>query len=137
MIYLNTDGGARGNPGPAATGIIVTGEKENVIHTTGTYLGVKTNNEAEYEALVEGLTYLAANYSGQDVICRLDSELVVKQVNGLYKIKNDRMAALNNKVTELKSKFRSIKFIHVLRGSNKLADMTVNKILDEQEKKPR
>ncbi len=135
MIYLNTDGGARGNPGPSATGVIVSDLQNNVLHTTGTYLGVKTNNEAEYEALIEGLNFILNNNLDLDVVCRLDSELVVKQLNGLYKVKNDRMALLHATVMNLKTKFKSLKFTHVLRSANKLADLTVNKILDEQEKK--
>ncbi len=134
MIYLNTDGGARGNPGPSATGIVISSDNGKILYNFGTYLGIKTNNEAEYEALIEGLNFIVSKNLDKDVECRLDSELVVKQLNGLYKVKNDRMLTLFNQVMSLKSNLKFVKFSHVLRSSNKLADQTVNKTLDEQEK---
>jgi len=134
MIYLNTDGGARGNPGPSATGIVITSSNGEILHNFGTYLGTKTNNEAEYEALIEGLNFIVDKNIDKEVVCRLDSELVVKQLNGLYKVKNDRMLILFNKVMSLKDNLGFVKFSHVLRSSNKMADQTVNRILDEQEK---
>lgn len=132
MYNIHTDGGARGNPGPAATGIII--EKDGkLIASFGTYLGITTNNVAEYKALIEGLNYLVMNEieNQDDVICYLDSELVVKQLTGVYKIKNTTLLQLASLVKNHMSKWgRPVKFCHVTRDKNKEADAVVNNILD-------
>lgn len=127
-----TDGGSRGNPGNAAIGFVVYKNDEEV-YKFNKFLGVCTNNIAEYTALVYALTYL--NKLGvKEVACFLDSELVVKQLNGLYKVKDEKMKMYNDRVQLLKKEFTAISFNHVLREKNKLADKLVNQALDEAEK---
>ncbi|MFA5927216.1 MAG: ribonuclease HI family protein [Patescibacteria group bacterium] len=138
-IYINTDGGSRGNPGPAAIGIVFLDSDENVIHDHKEYIGEKTNNEAEYVALIrafEILTkskwFLTNNGNGGEVICRLDSQLVVEQVSGNYKVKQDHLKELFAQIAELSKNFKlNVKFVHVPREQNKLADRLVNEALDE------
>ncbi len=128
---LFTDGGSRGNPGNAAIGFVVY-KNDKEIFTFKKFLGICTNNIAEYTALVYALTYL--NKQGiKEVTCFLDSELVVKQLNGLYKVKDEKMKMYNERVQLLKKEFTNITFNHVLREKNKLADKLVNEALDEQE----
>lgn len=128
-LKIYTDGGARGNPGPAATGIVIFDENDNLIALDGNFLGKATNNQAEYTALLEALQ-VAKNHSSKEITCYLDSELAVKQLNGEYKVKNKALAEIKNQIeTELKH-FTSYKFIHVYRENNKFADKMVNVILD-------
>ena len=95
-MNLFTDGGARGNPGPGAIGVVFKDDGGKIVFELGKYLGKCTNNEAEYEALITGLeTAIEKKYS--ELTCHLDSELVVKQLNGLYKVKNERLKVLFNK----------------------------------------
>lgn len=129
MHKLFTDGGARGNPGPSATGIFLFDKEDKLVTFTGTYLGEKTNNFAEYSALIEGLK-LAKKEKVKEINCHLDSELVVKQLNGEYKVKNEDMQMLFKEVEKLKKDFENIKFTHVRRENNKFADRMVNIILD-------
>jgi len=125
---LFTDGGSRGNPGPAAIGgQILNGDEQ--IETFNEYIGSSTNNIAEYSALIKGLT-LAAEKNITDIECFLDSELVVKQVLGIYKVKDEKMKILHKQVSDLKSKFKTLKFTHVLRAKNSVADKLVNTALD-------
>jgi ribonuclease HI len=128
-VSMFTDGGARGNPGPAAIGVVIKDNKHKVIHKVGKYIGVGTNNDAEYSALIEGLVFLAGlNYSR--VICHLDSELVVKQLNGLYKVKNVKIKKHWNRIKVLEKNFSHIEYKHVKREKNHEADELVNQVLD-------
>lgn len=127
--YLYTDGGSRGNPGDSAIAAFIFDCDNNLFDFSGKYIGIGTNNSAEYFALIEGLS-LAKKNKIEDLICYLDSELVVKQLNGLYKVKNDDMLKLYKKVLELKKEFKKIEFIHIERAKNKFADKLVNQILD-------
>lgn len=129
-MILNTDGGARGNPGPGAIGVVIKNAKGEVVFELGRYLGVCTNNEAEYKALEAGMQS-ALEKKFADLTCNLDSELVVKQLNGEYKVKNDRLQILYKKIKELEKKFEKISYHHVPRAKNKEADALVNKVLDE------
>jgi len=128
-----TDGGSRNNPGPAACGIVIKDEEENLIDAFSEFLGTATNNEAEYGALIFALkkakTFLA---EGGELTCYLDSELVVKQLKGEYRVKDEKMKALHARVTALKRDFDKVEFIHVKREKNKLADELVNKELDSR-----
>ncbi len=133
-MFLNTDGGARGNPGPAAAGCVIADENNNIVECFGKYLGVATNNEAEYNAVIVGLERLV-EMGVKEVMVRMDSELAVKQLNGLYKVKNDRLLGLYSKVKYLSERFNRIHFTHVRREYNKDADLIVNKTLDEQAQK--
>ena len=130
-LIVFTDGGARGNPGPAALGVVIYDASGKIVKKYGRYLGEKTNNEAEYEAVISALessSELGAEY----VDFNLDSELVVRQLNGIYKVKNHRMQALLIRVRNLETKFKKITFKHIPREKNHLADELVNKAIDEK-----
>lgn len=129
---LFTDGGSRGNPGPAAAGVVCYSSTDEVVFAKGKYLGVTTNNEAEYKALVLGLEVcLEKKLTSVEVY--MDSELVVKQVLGLYKVKNENLQTFHKKVLELKKQFTLLTFTHVRREKNKMADSLVNQTLDSGE----
>jgi ribonuclease HI len=135
ILILHTDGGARGNPGPAAIGAVfwerdASGDLKK-IHEISRAIGEQTNNFAEYTALIQAVTW--AHGAGYETIeCYLDSELVVKQLNGQYKIKEATLKTLASQVIALKPKFKKITFHHVRREKNKDADALVNAALDAQ-----
>lgn len=130
MHTLHTDGGSRGNPGPAAIGYLLYDENMELVDSKGEFLGDKlTNNFAEYHALIAGLQ-LAIKHGVHELTCKLDSELVVKQVRGEYKVKHPDIKPLYLQVMELTHSFKSVKFVHVLREYNKAADKIVNEVLD-------
>ncbi len=133
-LILYSDGGSRGNPGPSAAAFVVMNAKEQVIADGGSYLGVTTNNQAEYQAVFFGLKK-ASELGAQVVDFRLDSNLVVNQLNGVYKIKNRDLWPIHEQIKFLVPKFKKVTFTHVRREFNQLADGLVNKILDEQAKK--
>ena len=125
---LFTDGGARGNPGPAAIGgVLFVADKK--IASFSKFLGEDTNNKAEYMALLAGLQ-LAKKHKVEEVTCFLDSELVVKQLNQEYKVKDKDLAKLFVKIWNLVQDFKKVTFAHVRREQNKQADALVNKALD-------
>ena len=134
-IIMYTDGGSRNNPGPAAVGVYI----ETLHKQFGHYIGEKTNNEAEYEAVLFGLNKIK-QLLGKDQVdkieieCYLDSELVKKQLNHEYKIKEKNIQELFLKVWNLMLDFKEIKFFHIPREENKIADKLVNEALDEKEK---
>lgn len=132
MFNLFTDGGSRGNPGPAATGFFIF-EGNILVDFGGEYLGEATNNVAEYKALILGLK-TSLKTMIRDITCHLDSELIVKQLNGEYKVKDANMKMLFDQVVELREKFDDITFVHVPRAENKYADRMVNVILDSVQK---
>lgn len=132
-MILNTDGGARGNPGPSAAGIVLRDDKGNILIEQGKYLGTGTNNEAEYQAIIFGLETAYKTNPNDSLTCILDSELVVNQLKGLYKVKNQRLAVLFKKTKDLEAKFKKVEYGHVLRTANKEADAIVNNVLDSQE----
>lgn len=129
MIKLYTDGGARGNPGPAGIGAVIIDEKGEVLGEISEYIGKATNNIAEYTALVRGLEKVL-ELGFKEVSCFLDSELAVKQLNREYKVKNEEIWKLFIKVYNLTHKFKKISFKHVERAKNKHADKLVNKALE-------
>ena len=125
---LHTDGGARGNPGPAGIGVVLEiGDDKKLFKK---YIGETTNNQAEYQALILGLEE-AKRAGATEVGCYLDSELVVKQLNREYKVKNEGIAPLFMRVWNLSQQFKKITFKHVFRADNKEADMLVNEAIDE------
>jgi ribonuclease HI len=124
------DGGSRGNPGPAASGVVLFDEVGEVIAEASRFLGTQTNNYAEYTAIIIGLE-LAVAHDIDELLVRLDSELAVKQLKGEYRVKNEVLARLYLRVIDLSHDFKSIKFEHVRREKNKHADALVNKALDE------
>lgn len=128
-LILNTDGGARGNPGPAAIGVVLRNSEGTAVTEIGKYIGVGTNNEAEYKALVEGLG-AAVEKGAQELECFLDSELVVKQMRGEYKIKHTGLKKLWEQAKAFESKIEKVSYSHVPREKNKEADAIVNKVLD-------
>lgn len=128
MMKLYTDGGARGNPGHAGIGVVLI-EGEKIVFQGCQYIGEKTNNEAEYLALIYGLEE-ALKFT-KEIKVFADSELMVSQINGDYKIKKDHLKTLFKQVTILKNQFSSFSISHILRGENKAADKLVNKAIDE------
>lgn len=130
-LRICTDGAARGNPGPAGIGVVVYHEDGTVVAEHCRFLGVATNNIAEYNGLIDGLT-LAAAHHADSVEMVLDSELVVRQMRGEYKVKNERLAALHRQATALAAAFRRARFTHVPREQNAAADKLANKAIDSQ-----
>jgi len=132
---LFSDGGARGNPGPAAIAFIIQTETGQTITTNSRYIGVTTNNQAEYQALMAALE-TAAELKTETVTCHLDSELVVKQLSGEYRIKNKELRQLWQKVQELKTQFAEVKFVNLPRTHRIIqqVDKLVNLTLDTEQK---
>ncbi len=134
MTYiLYTDGGSRGNPGPAASGAVLFMGFQK-IGEWGKYLGVATNNHAEYQALILGLQK-AREHGVTELACRLDSELLVKQMKREYRVKHKDLALLFMQAWNLAGQFARISFTHVPREENKEADRVVNETLDEELRK--
>jgi ribonuclease HI len=133
-LTIHTDGGARGNPGPAGIGVFITDEKGKKVKEVSEYIGKATNNQAEYKALIRGLE--EAKKSGADEISIImDSELIVKQLNQEYKVKDKELGSLFVKAWNLLQGFKDWTVKHVVRSKNKKADELVNKTLDKQTKK--
>ena len=131
MIEVYCDGGARGNPGPAAFGYVV--KKDGQIVKSGNgYIGIATNNVAEYTAVIEALTWLELSYPKVNLTFYLDSELVVSQLSGIYKVKNSNIRDLVFKIRTLESNFGQVNYKHIPREKNKQADRLVNLALDGQ-----
>lgn len=128
-IIIHSDGGARGNPGPAGIGVVLNNEEGEVIAEISRYLGETTNNQAEYKALLAGLEK-AKDLEAKEVACYLDSELVVKQLNHEYKVKSADLAPLFLKVHNLSLSFKKISYTHVRREQNKIADRLANEAMD-------
>lgn len=133
---LYSDGGARGNPGPAAIGYVLYDEQGKIIAEQGDYIGIATNNQAEYKALLAALEHCKEIFKATHVnlVCFLDSELIVRQLNRQYKVKNQGIQELFKKVTQLLAYFTRIEFRHIPREQNERADYLVNKVLDLLEK---
>ena len=132
LLTTYSDGGARGNPGPAAIGFLVLSENGEIIKAGSHCLGLRTNNQAEYEALVAALE--SAMKLGVEVTCYLDSELVCKHLTGEYSVKNPELKLLWIKVQELKRCFKHVNFINVPRTNKVIqeVDEMVNKRLDAE-----
>jgi ribonuclease HI len=129
-LKLFTDGGARGNPGPAGIGAVIFDEKGNVVAEISEYIGETTNNQAEYKALIAGLTK-AKELGASELEVFLDSELVVKQLNREYRVKDKDLAPLFVQVYNTSLSFKKIIFKHIFREKNELADKLVNQALDK------
>ncbi len=126
-----TDGGARGNPGPAATGIVIKDENGHTLDAYGEYLGEQTNNFAEYSALISALKR-AKELGATEVECRLDSELVTKQMRGEYKVRDLGLQKLFVQAYNASTAFKKVSYHHIFRESNKEADAQVNQTLDKK-----
>ena len=125
---LYTDGGARGNPGPAGIGVVLKYNDKQL--TFKKYIGETTNNQAEYQAVILGLEK-AKELGAQEVDVFLDSELVQQQLSQRYKVKNPDLGSLFIKVWNLAVSFKKIKYVYIRRTDNKLADKLVNEAIDE------
>jgi len=132
-LSLYTDGAARGNPGPAAIGYAVFDAAGNLVESDAKTVGRRTNNEAEYEALLWGLEKAAARSRGKVRVC-MDSQLVVRQLRGEYRISEDRLRLYAKKVLERAGEFESVEFIHVPRENprTEMVDELVNAALDRE-----
>ena len=128
-VRLFTDGGARGNPGPAAYGFVLESDDGSVLAAEGAAIGVSTNNVAEYSALIAGLEK-AIELSLADVEVVSDSELMVKQMRGEYKVKNPALRPLSVRASELARRLGNVSYRHVRREHNEMADRLVNDALD-------
>lgn len=129
-LITYTDGGARGNPGPAAYGVVVKDQTGTVLFQEGVYIGETTNNQAEYQGLVAALE-AAKKLGATEVDCYLDSELIVKQMKREYKVKDIGLQTQFMKVWNLMNEFKKVTFTHVRREYNKEADALVNEALDK------
>jgi ribonuclease HI len=135
-ITIHTDGGARQNPGPAGIGVVIQDKNEKVIGEISKYIGSQTNNFAEYEALIQGLLKVQEMFAGKtddiDMHVVMDSELVVKQCQGLYKIKEPTLKEQWGRVQAIRAEFYPhLTFTHVRREFNAHADKLVNAAVDE------
>ena len=128
-LLVWTDGGARGNPGPAAYGYVLEEEDGTVLDARGEAIGVATNNVAEYRALLAGLAK-AVELGLRDVEVVSDSELLVKQMRGEYKIKNEALRELADEAERLEDRLGRVTYVAVRREHNELADRLVNEALD-------
>lgn len=136
-IIIHTDGGARGNPGPAAIGITATTGNGEILFEISEFLGHETNNVAEYTAVIHALEHLREHdIKPEKIVFILDSELIVRQIVGTYRVKEPRLQTLNQKVKEIIQELKTtrglktIDFQNVLRNENKRADQLVNQALD-------
>jgi ribonuclease HI len=134
-IFIYTDGGSRGNPGKSAIGVVLVNEVGNIIQEYGGFIGVATNNIAEYKALIKGLE-LASKKKTNFITCVSDSQLMIKQLTGEYKVNNKKLMELFIIVKKKETLFKKISYTHVNRTNKyiKIADSLVNKALNEFEK---
>lgn len=131
-LHLFTDGGSRGNPGEAAVGcVLIDPLTGNVVKEYKEAIGIHTNNVAEYKALIIGLE-LALHYRPNRLVCHLDSELIVKQLSGEYRVKMPTLKPLLDQIQELLQEFKEVSFRHVPREKNAHADKLVNQALDSK-----
>lgn len=130
-FFLFTDGASRGNPGPAAAGVVLKDEKGKVILESSQFLGRMTNNEAEYRALLLGLAKAAAAASGQELVVLMDSELVVSQIQGIYRMKAPHLRELLLDVRLKEKSFGKVVYKLIPREKNTHADALANQALDQ------
>ena len=128
-IKIYADGGSRGNPGPSASGYVLLTKDDQIIKQNGVYIGITTNNQAEYKSLLFALKD-AVELKSKIVFVYMDSLLVINQMKNIYKIKNKDLIPIHSEITGLLKYFQKVTFTHVPRELNKLADSEVNKCLD-------
>jgi ribonuclease HI len=131
-VQVYADGGSRGNPGHSASGFVVLDMGGKVLHEEGVYLGITTNNQAEYRALKFGLEAALKKFQAREVHVYMDSLLVINQMKGIFKVKNRDLWPVHDAIKQLLPKFEKVSFDHVPRELNKLADAEVNKCLDAE-----
>ncbi|HUX80897.1 MAG TPA: ribonuclease HI family protein [Candidatus Paceibacterota bacterium] len=132
---IHTDGGSRGNPGPAGAGAMIRDHLGNSVASVSQFLGIRTNNYAEYEAVILAFETLAKVVGGKkvpmtDVDVKMDSELIVKQMNGIYKVKHPAMRAQQARLIHAAGAFKKVSFTHVPRAQNSDADALANEAMD-------
>jgi ribonuclease HI len=128
-LIIYTDGASRGNPGPSSIGGSIQDSEGREVHTISKRIGRATNNEAEYQAVIAALE-AALGLGGEEVELRTDSELLERQLNGRYRVKNPRLIPLNNRVKALRDRFAKVRIVHVRRELNRRADALANLALD-------
>lgn len=131
QVKLFGDGGSRGNPGHSASGYVLLDMQDNVIKKSGVYLGITTNNQAEYQSLKLGLEE-AFKLGAREVAVHMDSMLVINQMKGIFKVKNRDLWPIHQAIKEQVKLFKKVTFTHVPRELNKLADAEVNSTLDAE-----
>ena len=130
-LTLEFDGGSRGNPGPAGIGVVVRAGDGTPLVTLGRFIGKATNNVAEYRALITAMEE-ARKLGARDIVIRGDSELIIRQMNGQYKVKHPDMKVLYDQAQDLIGTFESAKIQHNLRHKNELADKLANLAMDRR-----
>jgi len=130
-LKVYTDGGSRGNPGPSASGYVINDNEDQVVEEGGEYLGITTNNQAEYQAVKLALEQ-CRKYCLDHVDFYIDSLLVVNQMNGVWKVKNKDLWPVHQAIKDLQKEFKKVTYTHVRREFNKLADAKVNEVLDNR-----
>lgn len=130
-LTIYTDGASRGNPGLSAYGFVIKRE-EKIVYQEGEYIGIATNNFAEYSAVLKALEYLHKNYNVKNLQVNffMDSKLVAEQLSGRFKIKSINLKPLFNKIKMLTASLQAVSYQHIPRQSNKLADSLANQALD-------
>lgn len=139
-IIVFTDGGSRGNPGVSGVGVVISNAKGHLIKKSSKNIGTRTNNEAEYEAVIFALQKIKQVFGKEkakqlDIEVKMDSELVERQINGRYKIKEEKLIPLFVKVWNLKMDFGNIFFEQIPRAKNKEADALANEAMNKKEQK--
>ncbi|MBI1961700.1 MAG: ribonuclease HI family protein [Parcubacteria group bacterium] len=130
-LTIHTDGGARGNPGPAGIGVVIADEKRKTVREVSEYIGRATNNQAEYRALIRGLEE-AKKLGATSVSIAMDSELIIKQLQGEYRVRDKDLQPLFVRAYNLLQTFKSYSAKHVMRAKNKRADALVNQAIDRR-----
>lgn len=128
---LYTDGGSRGNPGPAGSGVVLLDSSGQAVCAAGRFIGTATNNIAEYDGLVWGLG-LAREHGCRSLEVRMDSELIVRQMTGRYRVKNEGLKPLFAEANKLVAEFDDVRFVHVRRDRNTQADSLANEAMNER-----
>lgn len=134
-LKVYTDGGARGNPGPGGCGAVIADDQDQIIHEAHRFLGNCTNNQAEYQGLLLALQEVLTHFPTDALEIRSDSELMVKQLNGQYKVKNPELQTLYKEAISLLKKIPKVQIMHIPRHKNKRADELSNLAMDEGTKR--
>ena len=129
-LIVYTDGASRGNPGPSSYGFSILDKEKKILYEEGKYLGINTNNFAEYSAVLAALIYIQKNFEKAVITFFMDSKLVVEQLSGRYKIKSLSLKVLIDQIKELENKIGPTTYSHIPREKNKIADFLANKALD-------
>jgi|SRR3989344_2636222 len=135
QLIIFTDGASRGNPGESSYGFSISDSKGNLVYQQGKYLGINTNNFAEYSAVLAAYHYLVAEFSfdlPEEVVFYMDSKLVKEQLSGRYKIKSPNLIPLIHEIKSLESKFQKVSYNHIPRAQNSVPDRLANEALDNR-----